>query len=333
MGGNLFKLGRLPKAEYKSIEQELCRYLDEKFGDNYRIPRYYDDKPDFGDMDIVISTAAITGNWQQLQQELIADLQLEQYKSTGAVFSTVYRNFQVDYFVRKAKYFESTYSFLSFNDIGNLIGRIFKKFNLKYGEHGLFYVFRRADNHYVKDIPISQDFKKIFTFLGLDYEKWQIGFANKIEMFDWVVASPYFSVTPYTIDGQSKTMSKRVQQRPTIQAFLEYIEVNQLSKSYAFLKRDEYIPRIAEYFPEANLIAQLAEEKQREVYVNAIRAKYNGKVIMQLIPALSGKQLGLFMKDFQAQFKDYEATLYALDVAEIQIQLMSFYASWSQHKA
>ena len=104
MGGNLFKLGRLPKADYIKLEQELCKYLDEKFATHYRIPRYYADKPDFGDMDIVLSTNAIKGDWQQLKQEIIQDLNLTQYKSVGAVFSTVYQNFQVDYFVRKAKY-------------------------------------------------------------------------------------------------------------------------------------------------------------------------------------------------------------------------------------
>ena len=56
MGGNLFKLGRIPQAEYKVIEHELRSYLDQKFGNYYRIPRYYADKADFGDLDIVLST-------------------------------------------------------------------------------------------------------------------------------------------------------------------------------------------------------------------------------------------------------------------------------------
>lgn len=328
MGGNLFKLGRLPQAEYKILEQKICQYLDQKLGDNYRIPRYYNDKPDFGDIDIVISTAAIQGDWQQLKTEIIDDLQLTTYKSVGAVFSTVYENFQVDYFIRKEKYFLSTYNFLSFNDIGNLIGRIFRKFNLKYGEKGLMYVFRRADNHYVRDIPISIDFEKIFNFLELDYLKWQVGFANKQELFDWVIDSPYFSVRPYLKDNQSKSIGKRVNVRPTIQAFLAYLEEQKITKVCEFYERDAYLPMINAYFPEANLLAEIAHEKQREAYVNAIREKYNGRLIMEWIPELNGKQLGLFINTFQESLVDYEKTLFESTPESIRTRVLDFYSSW-----
>ena len=328
MGGNLFKLGRLPRAEYKQIEAELIVYLDQKFGKHYRIPRYYGDKADFGDLDIVVSSAVITGNWEQLRNEIIDDLGLSQHKSTGAVFSTVYRNFQVDYFVRNHRYFESTYNFLCFNDIGNLVGKIFKRFNLKYGEQGLKYVFRRADNHYQKDIPVSLDIERVFGFLELDFAQWQQGFANKIEMFNWVVASPYFSIAPY--EKLSKKMEQRVKERPTIQAFMEYLEKNKVTKTYEFAEdRDEYIPMIEAYFPEANLPALIAKEQEREKFVLAIKTKYNGRIIMEMFPGLEGKALGNFMVAFQNQWEDYEKTFYGLEAGEIKQLLGDFYAGYN----
>ena len=324
MGGNLFKLGRLPRADYKVIETELIQYLDQKLGEYYRIPRYYDDKPDFGDLDIVVSSAVLTGNWEQLRNEIINDLGLTQYKSAGAVFSTVYRNFQVDYFVRNHQYFESTYNFLCFNDIGNLIGKIFKRFNLKYGEQGLQYVFRRADNHYHKDLAVSLDIDKIFGFLQLDIAKWRQGFANKTEMFDWVVACPYFSVAPY--EKLSKKMEQRLKERPTIQAFMEYLEKNKVTKTFEFAEdRDEYIATIDAYFPEANLPDLITKEKEREKFVLAIKAKYNGRIIMSLFPNLKGKALGTFMMNFQSQWEDYERAFYEMTAEEIERSLGEFY--------
>ena len=328
MGGNLFKLGRLPKADYKVIENELIQYLDQKFGDHYRIPRYYDDKPDFGDLDIVVSSAAITGNWEQLRNEIIHDLGLTQYKSAGAVFSTVYRNFQVDYFVRNHRYFESTYNFLCFNDIGNLVGKIFKRFNLKYGEQGLQYVFRRADNHYHKDLAVSLDIEKIFGFLQLDIDKWRHGFANKTEMFDWVVACPYFSVAPY--EKLSKKMEQRIKERPTIQAFMEYLEKNKVTRAYEFAEdRDVYIPTIDAYFPAANLPTLITKEKEREKFVLAIKAKYNGRIIMALFPDLKGKELGTFMMNFQNQWEDYEKAFYEMEAGEVEKALQVFYKNYT----
>ena len=108
MGGNLFKLGRLPKAEYLEVENDLREYLDQKLGDLYRIPRYYRHKSDFGDVDIIVSAAAIQSTWQDLRMELIRDLGIQQHKSLGSVFSTVYQNFQVDFFYREHRYFDST---------------------------------------------------------------------------------------------------------------------------------------------------------------------------------------------------------------------------------
>lgn len=323
MGGNLFKLGRLPQADYKKIEDELKVYLDKKFGEYYRIPRYYSDKPDFGDMDIIVSSEAVTGNWAQLKEEIVQDLGLSQYKSHGHIFSTVYRNFQVDYFVRNHKYFDTTFNFLSYNDIGNLIGRIFKRFNLKYGENGLLYVFRRADNHYQKDIEITKDPEKILNFLKLDYAQWQQGFASKAAMFDWVVACPYFSIKPYI--EMSKKMEQRAKERPTIQAFLAYLEEHQITKTYDFDEKEAYLPVIDAYFPEANLINQVAAEKKREKYVLAIKSKYNGRLIMELFPDLKGKDLGNFMKGFQEQWEDHEKTLYELEAKEIVRLLKEFY--------
>ena len=112
MGGNLFKLGRLPRAEYLSLENELRAYLDQKLGEFYRIPRYYGDKADFGDADIIVSDAV--EDWKKTGREILNDLQITEFKTIGHVLSTVYRRFQVDYFLVPAEYFEAVYNFFCF---------------------------------------------------------------------------------------------------------------------------------------------------------------------------------------------------------------------------
>ncbi len=329
MGGKLFNLGRLPKVKYIEIEKKLRTYLDQKLGELYRIPRFYEDKTDFGDVDVLVSSAALeNGNWEKLKKEITEDLGIVDHKTAGNIFSTVYENFQVDFFIEHQKYFECSYAFLCFNDIGNLIGRIFKRFNLKYGNKGLVYVFRRADNHYSRDIEVCKDFEKIFSFLGLNYQKWLSGFASKKEMFEWVIASPYFSVTPYL--KISTRMEKRRNERPTIQAFLTYIEEHNIKKTHTYEEKDSYIPMIHEFFPESNLIEEITKEKKREKLILAIREKYNGKIIMNLFPSLTGKDLGKFMKDFQAQYDDYEKTLFELSTQEIERALNSFFTNYNQ---
>lgn len=325
MGGNLYKLGRLPKEQYLVIENEISDYLSQKIGENnFRIPRYYTDKPDFGDLDIIISLAEIGQNWDKIRLEFVKDLKISQYKSTGAVFSTVYKNFQVDYFTASAEYFESTYNYLSFNDLSNLIGKICHRLGLKYGENGLQYVFRRADSHYKKEIKITTDFHKICAFLGLDYAQWKIGFQNLPQMFDWVIASPYFSVKPYQED-LAGDMEKRSERRTTVQKFIDYLADNQIVKSYNYLeKKSDYLPIIQTFFPEIDLKQQIAKEEELEKIASQVQQKFNGNLIMQWIPELSGKELGQFIFDFKSQFTDFEEFILNTSIDEIQQKVIKF---------
>ena len=71
------------------------------------------------------------------------------------------------------------------------------------------------------------------------------------------------------------------------------------------------------HFPEAKLFEHIQYEKEREKYVNTIKHKYNGRIIMKLFPELQGRYLGKFMNQFQAQFNNYEHYLFEMDDKEI----------------
>ena len=327
MGGNLFKLGRLPRARYLEIESELRAYLDGKLGDAYRIPRYYADKPDFGDLDIIVCHQRMPRSWGDMRMEIVRDLGIERYKATGAVFSTVYRAFQVDFFSKGEDEFVSTYNFLCFNDLGNLLGKMFRRFNLKYGERGLFYVYRGADEHYKRDILLTQDHRRIFAFLELSAEPWDAGFADLESMFRWVTSSPYFSVAPYI--ERASTTERRLRQRKTVRAFVEFLEREGMTAEYPYHEdRGRYIPQIAAAFPEADLPDVIAAEDERGRRTMALRERYNGRVVTALFPDLSGPALGRFMAAFKAQYADFEDRLLAADTTEIAAMLRAFHERW-----
>ena len=106
MGGNLFKFGRLPRDEYLEIERELRIYLDARFGDLYRIPRYYANKVDFGDVDVILcEDVTASTSWEEVRDSIVCDLGITDYKIAGPVFSTAFRSFQVDYFLKPSAHF------------------------------------------------------------------------------------------------------------------------------------------------------------------------------------------------------------------------------------
>ncbi len=319
MGGNLFNLPRMPRAAYLERENELRVYLEQKLGTGFRIPRFYASKPDFGDMDILVSTRA---DWQSLRFEIAKELGITQTRIVGHVFSTVYKELQVDFFSVEPQHLEPMYNYMSFNDLGNIIGKIFRRFNLKYGEFGLSYMYRRASNeHYKQDLPVSTDMQQILEFLGLDATPWQQGFDTLDQMFNWVIESKYFSVAPY-FDESIIKLEKRLETRPTMQRFHDFLVQNNIQKRVDFLERHAYIEFIANAFPESKLLEQIKQQQSLEQQAIAFAEKFSGQLVMRLRPELEGKALGAFITQFKAQFTNFETWVLETGATEIEQRIL-----------
>jgi hypothetical protein len=319
MGGKLFNLPRMPRAGYLDVEADVRRYLDRKLPGQYRIPRAYGDKPDFGDMDVLVASRP---SFEAVRAEIVRDLGITETRAIGHVFSTVYRGLQTDFFTVPERYLESAYQFMCWNDLGNFIGRICRRFDLKYGERGLGYVYRRAGGNYQADLEVSRDFSRICGFLGLDHGAWQAGFGSLPEMFEWVIASPYFSVAPY-LDETKSNLARRGD-RTTVAGFVAYLRERGVDKRAVFQERGSYLPLVMAAFPEADLGAQIAREQAAEARQAELRARFSGERVMRLVPGLEGRALGDFIRDFKASCDDFEAWLLATPEDAIDERIRAF---------
>lgn len=323
MGGKLFNLPRMPRSRYLELEAEVRRYLDTKIPGRYRIPRYYSDKPDFGDMDVILVKML---NWDELRAGILRDLGITEYKTVGHVFSTNFRGLQTDFFMVPEDDLETTYTFMSFNDLGNFIGRICRRFDLKYGERGLEYVYRRANGNHVAHLEVSRDFRETCGFLGLDYGAFGKGFASLEDVFDWVIASPYFSVAPY-LDEATSNLQKRVADRTTVARFVEYLGARGIDKRPELRDRKTYLDDVDRAFPAAKLAEKIVKERDAEARALVIAGKFNGKRVMRLIPGLEGEQLGILIRHFKASFADFEEWVLHTDEHEIDARILEFAAA------
>lgn len=328
MGGKLFHLPRMPRAEYLAREADMRAFLDERIPGRYRIPRHYGDKPDFGDMDVLVATSPA---WDRLREAIPDELGITESKVVGHVLSTVWRGLQTDFFQVDPIHLDTTADYMSWNDLGNFIGRICRRFDLKYGEEGLSYVFRRgqdgAPSNYKKDLPVTRDFARTCAFLGLDHAAWVRGFASLPEMFAWVTASPYFSVVPY-LDTPSGTVARRVEVRSTVARFVEWLRATDNAQRPTFLDRRAYRPMVAAAFPEAGLLEAIAAEEAEEARQLEIARKLNGKRIMDLVPSLSGKELGAFIVAFKRRIPDFDDWVAQSSEEHIDAEVRAFARSW-----
>jgi len=185
-----------------------------------------------------------------------------------------------------------------------------RAFHLKYSESGLFFAYQRTkETGYKSDLFVSADWKKILTFLGIRYEKWLSGFDSLEEMFDWVVESPYFDSKPY-LDPDPRVIKRLCGSRTTVRKFIEYIGRRKINHEFTYeAGRKDCVDMIEDHFPGSNLASKVQQEQQQEELAEQrknedalVKAKFNGKLVMEWIPELQREALGRFMDKIRSEY-------------------------------
>lgn len=308
MGGNALKqfgieTDRLPKAEYDKIVDEVVTIIKDTLDHGGYIRKVkpilaYKNKQDFGDADILMCSDELNPNWIEL---LTKAFNSKAIYNNGDVCSFEYKNFQIDVIKTPRYEFDIAYCYFSYNDLGNLVGKLFHKFGLKFGHDGLKYVYRDED-HILAEITITHNFKDVCEFLGLDHSKWVDGFDELEDIFKWVASSKYFNPDIYLLDNLNHIARVRDRKRKTYNAFLEWCKTWEGEK-YEF-KKDKalYLPMLFEYWNKTSDwdLERTFETEYMEVYKNSLvkkemAKKFNG-VLVREITGLDGKPLGDFMR-------------------------------------
>jgi hypothetical protein len=87
-----------------------------------------------------------------------------------------------------------------------------------------------------------------------------------------------------------------------------------------------YLIDIDVAFPEVNLLEQLHELQVKDEHDQALAEKYNGDVVMQWIPELQGKALGVAMGNFKKELgDDYTDIVSNYPIEDLQDLFMKIY--------
>lgn len=300
MGGRAIKTAytrRYQKEEYIKLTSEVLRKI-RRFFYKAEIPRYYHTKESFGDMDILVSMKGYSGN--------IRELITEQFKPNeiyhnGNCWSFDYKEFQIDLITTSEDHFDSYLSYLSFNDLGNYLGRLAHHMGGRYGAEGFWITYYYKDTKH--KIMVSKDQEKIYEFLGLDFNRWLKGFETLDEIFQFISESPYFNWTKFQLDELNRINRERNLKRVSYMAFLDWIDKNVADDNHKYehnLSDIELYRRIDSFFPDAKIfdeIARIEYEVSKSKYASVL---FNGKHIIDKF-GLEGKELGQAI----GGFKDY----------------------------
>lgn len=307
MGGRALKntfTRRYGREEFDEINIELTNILKKTFL-RVDVPLFYRKKETFGDIDIVVS---MIGYDEFNMRQYINDLfKPNEIFHNGNCWSFDYKELQVDIITVNPEHFDTLLMYLSYNDLGNLIGRIAHGFGLKYGQEGLWYEHQFKGKN-IGSVLVSKDYPKIFKFLGLPYERYEKGFDELEEIFTFIGNSPYFNWKSFQLDELNKINRDRNKKRSSYTAFLEWVNLNASDENHEYKFSDDkslYFNMIALTFPEADIVTQVRRLEYLECRKLYVQSKFNGGDVMRKY-GFEGKKLG----DALSGFKDYITSEY-----------------------
>jgi hypothetical protein len=316
---------RYQKEEFYKLAAELLPKIEKAFNTKAVLTLSYRNKESFGDMDILVlndGNPKMTNAKEIIQETFNPQMIIA---NTG-VYSFDHQDLQIDLIFTPTRNWETSQIFFAYNDLGNLMGKIFHRFGLKYGFDGIKYIYRINNDRVLDKITVTKNMPKAFEFLGLSWERFQEGFNDLEEIFDYIIASPYFNPESFKLENLNAINRRRNNRRKVYNQFVEYVK--DMEPKFEFQKnKDEYLQMIHDFFPEANLLEKIEELKKEEIRKKANHAKFNGNLIMQKFPNLQGASLGKIIAEFQKHIGDitFEDYLYSNTTENIMLDFTKFY--------
>lgn len=306
MGGHAMKnygVERLTKKQYDEVLSALIITLPYK---TVAIPSYRA-KDSFGDCDLLT-----TATDEAFEKSLSKDFVLLGKKRNGSVtsYALKYGNFppfQFDLIKAREDSFKFHYNYLSYNDLGNLIGRVAAAFGFKFAHDGLYILawyshqgeersvgrvkeYGKTNDcaeHKMEKLFIS-NFDQALEFLGFDSLRFAQGFNTIDDILDYVASSKYFCKDFFLFENRNHDQRKRDVKRPTYTRALEYFDTLTETKN-----RDEVVKAfrtdVASKYPSIiNIKRSMRKQVKREFVFSR---RLNSRRVVWLYGRLFDRQL------------------------------------------
>lgn len=286
MGGKAFSgpdgyIKRMDRKTYLRVREEIMTVLDLYGHFRFKYVKELPDKQSFGDIDFLIESH---DNLFLRLEKLFKEFKSE-IKQNGNVISVLYKGeYQIDFIVMEYRHFKTASLFYDYNDIGNLIGRLFRYYGFKLTPKGLFYPIKHDQHGVIGEVFVSDSPIDILSILGLSIHEYN-AFENRNDLFSWIGSSPYFLKKIYSLDYLSNASRRRDKKRPTYIAFLEWLEGREFPVHDLNINVTEIDSSIA--FKIAEIITTYNQNQE-------ITTKFNGRKFLDR--GVEPKRIGEFKK-------------------------------------
>lgn len=293
MGGNAIPdAKRVSNREFDGIKRAMCEIIPQTLGilTRYAIIPSYAEKESHGDMDILVCDKYLPNNWREKINSVFSPMEEPiPFVHNGPVTSFSFDGFQVDIILSDESTFDFSLGYFSYNDLGNLIGRIAHAANFKFGHDGLWYPVRNGTYKH-SDILVTKDFYEAIEVLGFDVNTWDRGFSNLEEIFEFVASGRYFQSAMFPLEHRSHVARVRDAKRKTYTEFLKWID------NRAFMNEEDPRAIFSEVSSKFEHFTPSLEDALEDIRIRTeAKQIFNGEIVGRLT-GLTGVELGKFMK-------------------------------------
>ena len=304
MGGNALKdvsTRRMTKAEMEATNRVIQDSVVSAWGVRCAVVPSYGSKMDFGDLDVLVASGGLTPDQRSPEgiQEWAKQHNARSFSFNDNVVSFDFRaspqdhsGFQVDLIFTPDKDFDAALDYFSFNDLGNLIGRLAHKMGFSYGHRGMVYPWRTGD-HVFRTLTVTQDMSAAKSFLGLDPKRYAEGFETPEDMFRYVMSSRFFTPEIFLLENRNHTSRTRDRKRAMYRGFLEYIAKTPTENHFVFPEdKSVWLPSAFKAFPQ---FERDWTQTQKDLEQSQRNSKVFNGVLVGQWTGLSGRELGQAM--------------------------------------
>lgn len=320
MGGRLFKETniRLQASEYEQIIAEVKRLPDCYIAPSYR------NKQSHGDVDVITSSRSYL---QYVENKTIVNSYRNGSVNSFAIDASCWGlkqkgTVQLDFIEVEPEYLETAVFYFSYNDLNNLVGKIARQFNMRLGFKGLYYNYEKQGLR--KQFLLSRNPQQIYDFLGCDWNRFNQGFDELEDIFQFVINSTYFSTTYFLLENLNHKHRKRDRVRSTYHYFLKYLKLHE-SKS------GTSIPIISDSdIKETFDLSQIAEYETYLEKMRELRSHFNGYTVLEYLPEIDPTTISAFISFAQVYFISQWAQ--SVDQKEMKEQMEKAFELFLKHQ-
>lgn len=305
MGGKLLSnTRRYSKLELDDAARFILSSLRES-GYKCDATLAYEEKETFGDLDIVVSYTG-TDKLEALVQELFKPEQIVNDPNQN-ILSFSYNDLSVDLIFVRDDIYDFAHSYLSYSDLGNLVGKTAHMFGVHVGTEGMWYRLRE-DKHIIGKIVITKNWYLALRILGFEPNTYALGFKSKLDIFNFVTSGKFFNFDFYTVKLNAKARASE-KKRDTYREFIQHCqntELKQFTPPKTFKQNFlRYLLSDPKFKSEYDALISRNNQKKK------LKLRFSGDIVKSLT-GLSGEKLGAYLK----YLKDFD--LYSMNSDNIK---------------